>query len=125
MARILLIEDDEMLRTCLRDLLEFAGHEVVEAADGQEGLDRFQTGPVDLVVTDLVMPKREGLSLILEVRQDYPKTKIIAISGGGRIGKHQLLEVAKSYGADRTLLKPFKPKELFDAVDECLKPALN
>ncbi len=120
MARILLIEDDEMLRLCLRDLLVIDGHEVMEAGDGQEGLDKFRAEPTDVVVTDLVMPKRDGLGLIVEMLQDCPQTKIIAFSGGGKIGKEHLLDVAKSYGAACTLMKPFAPQELLDALANCL-----
>ena len=120
MAKILVIDDDDTVRSSIRLALEDADHEVVEAPDGAEGVNRVKTQPVDLVITDIFMPEKEGLETIDEIRHAFPKLKIIAISGGGRIEPQDYLEIAQQLGADRTLLKPFDIKLLVDTVDELL-----
>lgn len=83
MARLLLIEDDEGVRTVLRRMLEQAGHTVIEAHNGKEGLGLFQRASADLVITDIVMPEKEGLEVVKALRDTHPPVKIIAISGAG------------------------------------------
>src|SRR5687767_14027836 len=101
MASILLVEDDEQLRPMLKLVLERGGHQVQEAGNGKEALKIYLRHPTDLVVTDLVMPDKEGLETILELRRIYPDVKIIAMSGGGRTGGGQgYLELARKFGAD-------------------------
>jgi DNA-binding response OmpR family regulator len=112
MTRILVIDDDELLRQLLRDTLEQVGYEVVEAPNGREGLERFRTMRMDLVITDLTIPEKDGLETIKELRHDSPHVKIIAISGGGQ----SLLVRASQLGAQRVLHKPFHPWELVEAV---------
>lgn len=116
MKRILVIDDDNQTRQMLRQALERAGYSVVEARDGAEGLRHYQENPVDLVITDILMPEKEGLETIQELRERFPSVKIIAISGGGRTGKLDFLHVAEKLGALRTLHKPFPLQELLDAV---------
>ncbi|MDY6951804.1 MAG: response regulator [Thermodesulfobacteriota bacterium] len=116
--RVLVIDDDVGIRTMLRRLLEGAGYEVTEAPDGNQGIYLYRQDPVDLVITDIIMPEKEGLETIRELRRDFPKVKIVAISGGGRIRADEYLPMAEKFGADRTLAKPFDPKELLDAVHE-------
>lgn len=116
MKRILVIDDDSQTRQMLRQALERAGYSVVEARDGAEGLQYYQENPADLVITDILMPEKEGLETIRELREKFPSVKIIAISGGGRTGKLDFLPVAKKLGALRTLYKPFPLQELLDAV---------
>ena len=84
MARILIVDDDIMFLSLLRDLLAPEGHDILEATNGIEALDIFREASVDLVVTDIVMPEKEGLQTILELKKESPTSKIIAISGGGR-----------------------------------------
>jgi len=120
MPRILLIDDEEPLRTLLRTTLERAGYEVIEASDGQMGLQLLAESSVDLVITDLVMPEKEGLETILELRRQNGSAKIIAISGGGRINPKVNLVIAEKFGALRTLAKPFSQQEILDAVAEVL-----
>lgn len=120
MARILIIDDEERVRRTLRQMLEPAGHQVVEAADGREGLERYRENPTDLVITDILMPHREGLDTIMTLKQEYPDAKIIAISGGGKIDKQKLLAWAAKSGAQELLAKPFKSKEIVDAVRRVL-----
>ncbi|MDP6787514.1 MAG: response regulator [Rhodospirillales bacterium] len=120
MARILVIDDEELVRFTLRKYLVSAGHSVVEAKDGLEGLALQKSDPCDLVITDIIMPEKEGLETILALRQDDPDLPIIAISGGGRDGYTDYLEVARPFGANRSLAKPFTQDDLLGAVEDCL-----
>lgn len=122
MARILVIDDDATIRLSLKLALEDADHHVEEAANGLEGIDRFRANPAALVITDIFMPEKEGMELIDEIKRDRPETKIIAISGGGRMNPDDYLTIARRLGADRTLLKPFDIGLLLDTVDVLLKP---
>ena len=119
MARILLIDDDELLRGVLAKALGYAGHEIIQAADGLQGMDLFHATQVDLVVTDLIMPVQEGVETILRLRRDNPKIPIIAISGGVTNSK-LYLDMAGKIGARRILPKPFTPQELIAVIDEVL-----
>lgn len=120
MARILLIDDDEPLRTLLRLLLTHCGHAVIEARNGKEGLELFQQTTVDLLITDLRMPEKEGLEVVLALRERHPSVKIIAIAGGGRAGARDNLHIAKVMGAAKVLAKPFSNEALMTAVNELL-----
>jgi CheY-like chemotaxis protein len=122
MQRILVIDDDEQMRALLRDILERAGYEVTEAQHGLEGLKLFRARPADLVVTDLIMPEKEGVETILELRAEYPEVPIIAVSGGGRNGPRDYLEIAARLGARRTVAKPFTRQEILVAVQQSLMP---
>lgn len=119
-TRILLVEDDDALRLTLRRSLERAGYETVEAAHGREALARLAEGPVDLVITDIVMPEMEGVELILQLRRSHPRLPVIAMSGGGRTGGDEYLKLARAGGAAKLLAKPFKPEQLLLAVREVL-----
>jgi CheY-like chemotaxis protein len=116
MTRILVIDDEPQVRAMLRQMLEREAYEVVEAEEGGEGMKLYQEQPPDLVITDILMPGKEGIETILALRKAYPEIKIIAISGGGRMGKLDVLPIAKSFGAVRTLAKPFEREELLEAV---------
>jgi len=120
MGRILVIDDEELVRHMLRAMLEHAGHEVEEAADGEEGVRLYRERPSDLIVTDIVMPEKEGLEVIQELRRDFPGVKIIAISGGGMISPMSYLSLAKKFGAQRAFFKPIDRKQFLAAVDELL-----
>ena len=120
MAHILIIEDDVPVRTVIRRMVEAEGHEVIEAQDGQTGVEAYRENPADLVITDIVMPKKEGLETIKELRKDYPDVRIIAISGGGKVQGKQYLELASKFGAMRTFEKPFTWKKLMETVSELL-----
>jgi len=121
MARILIIDDEADLRATLRDILEAQGYEVIEASDGREGLRHYLLAPMDLVITDLLMPEQEGMETIQAMRRVNPQVKIIAISGGGQTGRLDFLEAAAVLGAQRTLRKPFRPRELLTAVRELMQ----
>jgi DNA-binding NtrC family response regulator len=119
MARILVIDDDEQIRDLLLLTLERAGHEVVAAANGEEGTRLYRSQKQDLVITDILMPEKEGIMTIFELRHDFPDVKIIAISGGGQFGpSSHYLEMAKHIGALLTIAKPFDSKELLEAVNK-------
>jgi two-component system, response regulator, stage 0 sporulation protein F len=114
MATILIIDDEEMMRVLLRSTLKGAGYEVVEAANGRQGLELYRRSPTDLVITDILMPEMNGLDMILELTRYFLDAKVIAISGEG--GEKNVLDVAKLLGARRTFHKPFSMLELLDAV---------
>ncbi len=118
MARILIADDDENLRSTLRRLLKRAGHEVMEAPDGKVALQMHGTQQADIVITDIIMPEKEGLETIRELKHDYPATKIIAVSGGGVGTPDNYLLLAAALGADCTLTKPFSSQKLLSAIDE-------
>src|SRR5688572_234064 len=86
MQRILVIDDDEQVRALLYEILDRAGFKVVEATNGVEGLKLYRAQPADLVITDLIMPEKEGVETILELRREFPDVRVVAISGGGRNG---------------------------------------
>jgi CheY-like chemotaxis protein len=123
MARILLIDDDDSVRTMLRLTLTEFGHTVTEARNGNEGLDKFADSHADLVITDIVMPEKEGIEVIMELRKRQPQLRIMAISGGGRIDSQDYLRIARFSGANKVLAKPFSSEELMSAIAELLPPA--
>ena len=116
MTRILLIDDDALARDMLRQMLERAGYDVVEAASGRDGLQQYQATAIDLIITDILMPDQDGLEIILELRRLAPEAKIIAITGGGQSGLLDLLPVAAKLGAQWTLRKPLQRLELLEAI---------
>ena len=118
--RILVIDDDQQMRILLRQVMEWAGYEVIEAADGREGLLKFRKQGADLVITDLIMPEQEGLETITLMKKERPDLNIIAISGGGRIGPEAYLPAAQELGAARVFSGPFDIRELAEAVKELL-----
>ena len=122
MARILIVEDDETVRDILRKALVLAGHEVEEGANGDQAVTAYRRRASDVVIMDLVMPEKDGLEAIIELRRMDPAVKVIAISGGGRtLGPGQLyLESARLFGAKRILAKPFNVAALLTAVTEVL-----
>ena len=120
MPRILVMDDDDMLRPVLRDMLVYEGYEVIEAADGNQGMKACREMKADLVISDVIMPEKEGLEVIRELRRDFPHVKIIAMSGGGQIGALDYLTLAKKMGAHGILAKPFGRDELIAAVQSLL-----
>jgi len=119
MATILLIDDDDLLRGALVQSLLLAGHKVVEASDGRQGCELARSVPVDLVLTDLVMPVQEGVETILTLRRERPRLPVIAMSGGVT-NSRLYLEIAGKIGAKRMLPKPFTPKTLIALVETVL-----
>lgn len=124
MARILIIEDDDLLRGVLANALELAGHTVIQAANGQEGVDLFRATAADLVLTDIVMPVQEGVETIIQLRKHQREVPIIAMSGG--VANTKLyLSIASRIGAKRILSKPFTPQQLIETIDEVLAEAAD
>ena len=120
MFSILVIDDEKMTREMLCHALEMQGYAVREASNGEEALRMTREAPSPLVITDLIMPEKEGLETIMELRKQYPDTKIIAISGGGAAGDMNFLEAAGKLGAQATLQKPFELSHLFSTVKSLL-----
>jgi DNA-binding NtrC family response regulator len=121
MARVLVIEDEQQLRNLLLRALTEAGHEVIIARHGREGITLYETQPTDLVITDLVMPEQEGLETIKTLRRKFPRVKIIAMSGAMQKLNLDLLYIAEQFGAVRTLEKPFELGKFLDLVQEVLQ----
>ncbi|MEO7701414.1 MAG: response regulator [Opitutus sp.] len=112
LLRILVVDDDFHIRESLRIKLEQAGHTVSLAPDGGEAVKALKRGVFDIVVTDILMPDKDGFELIGDIRRKWPKVRIVAISGGGRIGTEQLLVAAAGLGADAVIAKPFSYPQL-------------
>jgi two-component system response regulator (stage 0 sporulation protein F) len=111
LARILVIDDEEPVRSLLRTALELQGYKVVEAQNGREGLQCYQAEPTDLVITDIQMPVMDGVQMLMELRRTFPRAKVIAISAG-----EKALDMARTLDAQHTLAKPFCLQELLAAV---------
>lgn len=125
MARILLVDDDVSFRPMLQAKLEWLGHEVIVAGNGNEALARYGEWPIDLVLTDLIMPDKEGIELISELRRRAPGVAIVAMSGGGRVSPHGYLGIARHVGATQVLAKPFSSQELVGALEAALAAGLT
>ncbi len=121
MAKILLVDDSEMLLQLTRSFLERKGYEVSVARDGDEAFRLMKLQPFDLLITDLVMPGREGIELIQWVRKSFSQVPILAISGGGRNQPSLYLDLARKLGAHLTLPKPFSGEQLCN----CARVLLN
>ena len=116
---ILLIDDDPQFRGMAKQALEFAGYDIVEAADGNEGLKCQFKKPADLIISDIIMPEKEGIETVMEIRDKFPAAKIIVISGGGWYGTEIDFDMAEKLGA-LTLNKPFEINDLLGAVKQML-----
>ena len=123
MANILLVDDDAHLVKAQSEFLRRAGHAVSTAANGKEAMDLVADNDFDLVITDIIMPEKEGLETIAELRRKAPKIKIIAMSGGTIwMGSKDSLSMARMFGASLTLAKPFSGETLIAAVKQVLSP---
>lgn len=121
MRHILIIDDEESIRTTLDGVLRAAGYATRTAPNGVEGIQMIRDQPADLVITDLFMPEKEGIETIMELHQEFPDLKIIAMSGG-LYGRMDLLTAAAHLGAHRILAKPFGGDELLAMVRELVRP---
>jgi len=120
MAKILLVDDNDEFREHSSQLLRRAKHTVTTAANDNEALRLVQDNVFDLVITDLIMPEKEGIETIVKMRKKIPTLKIIAMSGGGLIAPEDYLVIARKLGVAQTLAKPFSGKELLAAVASVL-----
>jgi YesN/AraC family two-component response regulator len=116
MAKIIVVDDEPSILLMLRKMLEKAGHEVDTASNGNEGITLFEKNKHDLLITDIIMPEKEGIETIIELHKKYPDLKIIAISGGGRFSPEGYLSGAKLLGANMVFQKPLIQKEFLEAV---------
>src|SRR5262249_12139095 len=120
--RILVIDDARFVRDVVRQFLEAAGHEVLEAEDGEQAVQIYQRETPDLVISDVIMPNKDGIETLRELRQMNPGIKVIAISGGARSGNLDYLDGARKLGADAILPKPFSRALLLQVVNGVLAP---
>lgn len=120
MSKILVIDDDEQMRDVLRQMLEVEGYEVAEAENGVQGCEVYKEFVPDLVIMDIIMPEKGGLETIIKLKQENPKVKIFAITGGGKVVKADFLGIAENIGAIRSFHKPIERNELVKAVKEVL-----
>lgn len=121
MARILVIDDDATLRRTMRKILERGGHSVREAEHGRAGLRLVGDDPPDVVVTDMLMPEKEGIETIVELRENHPEIRIVAVSGAGGVAAGGPLVDAELFGADATLAKPFSVEDFQAVIERVLK----
>lgn len=117
MAKILLVEDDDLVRDMLTQVLQRAKHNVVVANDGEEATEYLRKEKPDIMVTDIIMPKKSGITLISEVKNRHPNMEIIAISGGGRLDPAGYLDLSESLGASVSFEKPIDNTALLMAID--------
>jgi YesN/AraC family two-component response regulator len=121
MERILIIDDEAQIRSMIRLILEREGYAVTEAIDGIEGIQCFREAPADLIITDLIMPNKDGIGMIIELKKEFPAVRIIAMSGGGLNRPEGYLRGAQKLGAAHTLSKPINRHELLRVVKDTLK----
>ena len=121
MARILIIDDNTQLREMLKLMLSQAGHEIEEAGDAETGENLYREKPADLVIIDILMPEKGGLQTIVELKREFPNSKIIGISGGFQKKTDENHSLAELLGVEGTLSKPFATEELLKMVREILK----
>jgi two-component system response regulator (stage 0 sporulation protein F) len=117
MAKILLVEDDNLVRDMLVQVLQRASHEVESATNGEEATEILKRIKPDIMVTDIIMPKKSGITLISEVKSQHPNMEIIAISGGGRLDPIGYLDLSESLGASVSFEKPVDKSALLMAID--------
>ena len=120
MGKILVVDDEPLICEMLDVFLSRAGHDVCTASNGEEATKVVKKTEIDLVITDIVMPERDGIETIIQLRKDYPDLSIIAISGGPRVGNCDFLAMAGKLGACETLHKPLDSDQLLLAVEKCL-----
>jgi len=121
MALILIIDDEPQIRSMLKLMLERDGYDVAEAPDGIEGIRIYRQNPADLIITDLIMPNKDGIGVIIDLKKEFPNVKIIAMSGGGLNKPEGYLKGAKKLGAACTLTKPIDRGEMLRAIKDVLK----
>ncbi|HUZ71623.1 MAG TPA: response regulator [Stellaceae bacterium] len=123
MSVILVIDDERKIRQMVSGILVNAGYDVLEARDGAEGLQFCRTTVVDVVITDIVMPGKEGIETIRELRREYPDIRIVAMSGGGGRDNNAYLEFAQRLGADEIIAKPFRAGDLTAILERLIAKA--
>jgi DNA-binding response OmpR family regulator len=122
MAYILVADDEAAIRAVIRRRLEAAGFEVDEAEDGAVAEHKVGLRPPDLLILDITMPRQEGFETLRKIKAEYPAVKFLMMTGGGSRAGVDYLNIARQFGADGTLEKPFSNGELESAVQRCLSP---
>jgi len=117
-AKVLVIDDEEGIRNVLQRTLTAVGFDVVSAETGEEGTNVFRRERVDVVVVDMVLPKKDGVETIMDIRRGFPQAKFIAMSGEKN---SEMLGLAEKVGAQMRLTKPFTRQQLLGAIDEVLR----
>ena len=120
MARILIIDDEELVRHVMRRMVEWAGHEAVEAQNGEQGVALQNENPADLIIIDMIMPGRHGIDVIVELKRAHPDVSIVAMSGGKWGYNVDYLPIARKLGVRMVMDKPFEMSELLRVVRDCL-----
>lgn len=120
MPNILVIDDNASVRKAITLMLESGGHSVLGAKDGSEGMRVFESADPDLVIVDIIMPDKDGIEIIREMRRSRPATRIIAMTGGGQFPNLDFLKMARAFGALDALAKPIDPDDLVSRVEACL-----
>ena len=123
MKKVLVIDDDDDFRNMLSARLMKAGYTVLEAENGFRGLQVYRKEPVGVVITDIIMPEKEGIETIMELRERLPGLKILAVSGGFPTDREGTLADAEALGADASLAKPFSVEEFKEAVERLIQEA--
>ena len=123
MQKILIIDDEPHILLMLKKMLERVGYEIEIATNGVEGIRLFKESGSDLVITDIIMPEKEGLETIREMRRIKSDLKIIAMSGGGKVSADNYLQIARIFGAAESIAKPFTQEEMVSAVQSLLEQA--
>lgn len=124
MTTILLVDDEDLLREGIREILELSEYQVIEARDGEEALQKFAVNNVDLVISDIIMPNMDGVEFVSRLRDSFPAIPILTISGGSRVVSARFgLDSALLSGANDSLTKPFNAKQLLEKVQKLLEVA--
>ncbi len=121
MKKILIVDDDDLIRDLIYEILEPQGYQILLAENGNRALEILDKEEIDLIVTDIIMPDKEGIETILDIKKRLPHAKIIAMSGGGQLEANSYLSMAKRLGVNATLTKPFTPVKLLSMVQEILE----
>lgn len=120
MARILVIDDEKIIRTVVERYISKMGHDVELAEDGVIGIEKYRKNPPDMVITDIIMPNKDGIETIAELKNEFPDSKIIAMTGGGKVGPRNYLKLARRFGADETFIKGGDWEPLCQIVESLL-----
>ena len=117
---VLVIDDDGDILQMIKAMLDDAGYDVISVGDARHGLSKLESRPVDLVITDIIMPEMEGIEFIMKLKENIPSMPIIAISGGGQLHSADFLSFAQKLGASAVLAKPFRREKLLATVSKLL-----
>jgi YesN/AraC family two-component response regulator len=123
MAKILIVDDNREIRESLREILERSHHTVIEAPNGNKAIEILRSFVIDLIITDIVMPEKDGLDVIKQLKEEFPQVKVIAYSGGNPRLTFDPLMAAKILGAIQTFQKPFPVPDLLNAVERLVGSA--